>query len=630
MWDATGNSSWTYDEYGRTTTATRVVDGRSYVSANTYDALDRVREMTYPDNETLTYSYQPNTLLDGIQFSIGNLDLVSDIVYKDIGLLDSYTLGSSPTTATQSFEYWKIDDASRSPFAAIKRIKLSKDSTDLVNREMQYDAVGNVTKIVDGVNSETVDYTYDDLDRILTASVPTGESFAYDTIGNMTSKAGTALNYGTTTPKHAVKSHGTTTYTYDANGSMTAKGTQTVKYDPEQQSIRIQDGTSVHRATYDGDGVRRKRDDSNGTVHYLGSYERKLAGGSNSPETITKYYSASLGAMSRPMAFRRSGTLHWLSSDHLGGTIRVLDSSFTALDGMRYKPYGEDRDTGSSLNTDRKFTGQTEDEAAGLYWYASRAYDPAIGRFVMPDPIVPVPGNPQALNRYSYVYNNPLRYTDPSGHDPLGEDWENEWRKNHPGQELTDHHRRLRLLSLLIRGTEEDGSWSERDWAAFDKKPREFIAAVDPSNETGVERFARYTEELASWYSPSETENFVRAFGNLFADIPLSGRWDKALKKTGYGNRLKYLIIEPTGLKTEYLGDPRESQTHHYAAFVVSGYYLGAERAKVLNWLREAWGWFEDPGDIALGIVGANHGWALRVTDDPANLVSLIRTTLAK
>ena len=51
---------------------------------------------------------------------------------------------------------------------------------------------------------------------------------------------------------------------------------------------------------------------------------------------------------------------------------------------MRYKPYGEDRDTGNALVTDRKFTGQTEDEAAGLYWYASRAYDPAIGRFVSP------------------------------------------------------------------------------------------------------------------------------------------------------------------------------------------------------------------------------------------------------
>ena len=159
---------------------------------------------------------------------------------------------------------------------------------------------------------------------------------------------------------------GSTSYTYDANGSLTAKGTQTIKYDPEQQPVRIQDGTSIHRAAYDGDGVRRKREDTNGTVHYLGGYERKLAAGSNSSDTVTKYYSASLGTMSRPLAFRRGGTLHWVGSDHLGGTVRVLDSSFAALDGMRYKPYGEDRDTGNALATDRKFTGQTEDEAAGL------------------------------------------------------------------------------------------------------------------------------------------------------------------------------------------------------------------------------------------------------------------------
>ena len=114
--------------------------------------------------------------------------------------------------------------------------------------------------------------------------------------------------------------------------------------------------------------------------------------------------------MSRPLGFRRGGTLHWVGSDHLGGTIRVLDDSFTALDGMRYRPFGEDRDAGSRLNTDRKFTGQTEDETAGLYWYASRAYEPEIGRFVSPDSVVPDPLNPQSLNRYGYVFNNPLTF----------------------------------------------------------------------------------------------------------------------------------------------------------------------------------------------------------------------------
>ena len=328
---------------------------------------------------------------------------------------------------------------------------------------MQYDAVGNVTKIVDGVNSETIDYTYDELNRVLTASVPTGESFAYDTIGNMTSKAGTTLDYGTTSPKHAVKSHGTTTYTYDANGSMTARGTQSIKYDPEQRPILVQDGTSIHRAAYDGDGVRRKRDDSNGTVHYLGGYERKLAGGSSSPETITKYYSASLGAMSRPVAFRRGGTLHWVGADHLGGTIRVLDGSFTTLDGMRYKPYGEDRDTGSSLNTDRKFTGQTEDEAAGLYWYASRAYDPTIGRFCSPDVLVPDPLNPQSLNRYAYVRNNPLKFVDPSGHSAewYGESWRKEFYKEH-GQDpnFADYVYRRDSMETVSRGDD----WSDQHW----------------------------------------------------------------------------------------------------------------------------------------------------------------------
>ena len=320
-------------------------------------------------------------------------------------------------------------------------------------------------------------YTYDDLDRLLTASAPTGESFAYDTIGNITSKAGTTLDYGTTAPKHAVKSQGTTTYTYDANGSMTAKGTQTVKYDPEQRPIRIQDGTNYYLSTYDGDGVRRKRDDSNGTVHYLGGYERKLAAGSESSDTVTKYYSASFGAMSRPLAFRRGGTLHWLGADHLGGTVRVLDDSFTALDGMRYRPYGEDRDTGSSLNTDRKFTGQTEDEAAGLYWYASRAYDPAIGRFVSPDILVPDPSNPQSLNRYAYVYNNPLKFVDPSGNSAewYGESWKKEFYKDH-GRDpnFADYVYRRDSMEAVSRGDD----WSVQHWVdtKHNRLAREFFS----------------------------------------------------------------------------------------------------------------------------------------------------------
>ena len=43
-------------------------------------------------------------------------------------------------------------------------------------------------------------------------------------------------------------------------------------------------------------------------------------------------------------------------------------------------------------------------------------YDPSLGRFLQPDSIIPGMGNPQSLNRYSYVLNNPIRYNDPTGH----------------------------------------------------------------------------------------------------------------------------------------------------------------------------------------------------------------------
>ncbi len=66
------------------------------------------------------------------------------------------------------------------------------------------------------------------------------------------------------------------------------------------------------------------------------------------------------------------------------------------------------------MPTDKKFTGQRLD-STGLYYYNARYYDPTIGRFISPDPIIQNNANPQFFNRYSYVLNNPLKYVDPTG-----------------------------------------------------------------------------------------------------------------------------------------------------------------------------------------------------------------------
>ena len=67
------------------------------------------------------------------------------------------------------------------------------------------------------------------------------------------------------------------------------------------------------------------------------------------------------------------------------------------------------------MPTDKLFTGQRLD-STGLYYYNARYYDPGIGKFISPDSIIPNYFNPQFLNRYSYCLNNPLKYTDSTGH----------------------------------------------------------------------------------------------------------------------------------------------------------------------------------------------------------------------
>jgi len=105
-----------------------------------------------------------------------------------------------------------------------------------------------------------------------------------------------------------------------------------------------------------------------------------------------------------------------LHSDHLGSATLTTDINGNRVGDLRYTPYGVTRYEWGSIPTNRRFTGQRWDSVLGLYDYRARHYDPALGRFISADPLVPEPGNPQALNQYAYVYNNPLGYIDPTGH----------------------------------------------------------------------------------------------------------------------------------------------------------------------------------------------------------------------
>jgi RHS repeat-associated protein len=83
---------------------------------------------------------------------------------------------------------------------------------------------------------------------------------------------------------------------------------------------------------------------------------------------------------------------------------------------VRYKAFGASRFTSGTTPTSYRYTGQREEISFGLYYYGARWYDPALGRFTQADTIVPDPTDAKQYDRYAYVSNNPLKYTDPSGH----------------------------------------------------------------------------------------------------------------------------------------------------------------------------------------------------------------------
>ena len=115
----------------------------------------------------------------------------------------------------------------------------------------------------------------------------------------------------------------------------------------------------------------------------------------------------------KEVAFKKGGTLYFPLQDHLKGTAVITNSAGSVMESTTYYPYGQTR-SGGITSTDRAFTGQRLD-STGLYYYGARYYDPSIGRFVSSDKLIPELANPQSFNRYTYVYDNPLRYTDPNG-----------------------------------------------------------------------------------------------------------------------------------------------------------------------------------------------------------------------
>ena len=309
-----------------------------------------------------------------------------------------------------------------------------------------YDYAGNLTNIIDYVNSWQIQsFTYDSLNRLLFATtdgVGYGQyqqDYQYDSYtGNLLNRSDVGTYTYAQSKPHAVSSAGTNTYVYDANGNMTHRNDGNTQweyaYDAENRLVEVEkDRVTENRYYYDGDGNRvvRLGADNTGTVFISNYFEAVYphnaipeppppvteGGGENEPNApnpipqgdITYYY-----AGSQRIALRDANGVYFLLSDHLGSSSIVMDASGQVVEEGYYMPWGGERGDQGIATTDYGFTGQMRE--GDIYFYNARWYDPAIGRFMQADTIVPMASQgTQAFDRYAYVNNNPLRYIDPTG-----------------------------------------------------------------------------------------------------------------------------------------------------------------------------------------------------------------------
>ncbi|MEO6062233.1 MAG: RHS repeat-associated core domain-containing protein, partial [Thermoflexales bacterium] len=156
------------------------------------------------------------------------------------------------------------------------------------------------------------------------------------------------------------------------------------------------------------------------TVYIGGSVEVQISG---TLRLTTTYYFFG-GAR---IAMRVGETVTYLHGDRLGSASLATDAAGNVLSQERYYVWGSASMMSGTMPTDFQWQNQRrldETQTGKLYDFNARFFTPVAARFISPDSIVPNPANPQSLNRYTAVANNPLRFTDPTGHAQISEAYE--------------------------------------------------------------------------------------------------------------------------------------------------------------------------------------------------------------
>lgn len=280
---------------------------------------------------------------------------------------------------------------------------------------------GQIASITDYVdNGRSIAYTFDPLYRLSTA-VTTGSanyakwglSWTYDRYGNSSKQTPTAGS----PPYYSVSVSASTNqitgspYAYDPSGNMTNDGNNTLVYDAENRAVSATNGSTSGSYTYDGNGLRVTKVSGGATTVYIFSGRKVIAEYDNgaTPSSPSREYI--YGGTALLAKIDSSGTKYY-HHDHLSNRL-ITDSSGNTLAELGHYPFGES--WYNATNDKLLFTSYERDSESGNDYAMARYHVNRLSRFSSPDPLSGSASDPQSLNHYPYVQNDPVNFADPLG-----------------------------------------------------------------------------------------------------------------------------------------------------------------------------------------------------------------------
>ena len=391
-----------------------VVDGKTLKATYGYDANDNRIKVTYPQSATVVdYTYD----------ALGRQTKVN-------GYINAVTYWPSGQVKAITYANGQVQSFTENNRLMVTGLKVAKGTSVLLNSTYTYDALGNVSKLVDTIDAtQNRTLTYDNLNRLATAAGPWGAgTFTYDAKGNITTqKLGTfslAYAYDAQNRLSNVTGSKAGAVTHDGNGNMVKFGTDAYTFNTASQltCVNCANATIKQAYSYGADGNRvMVTKGAAKTYEFVGADGQQLLGFEAATNKLTDYiYLGDVKIAQKEKTGAAAAVVSYLHNDLLGSPILSTNAAGATLWKETYQPYGAPHvKSVGKVGRQTGYLGKPYEEATGLSYLGARYYNPMLGRFLSIDPVGIVPSNIHSPNRYAYANNNPLTYKDPRGQLPI-------------------------------------------------------------------------------------------------------------------------------------------------------------------------------------------------------------------